>query len=201
MSGNFGSISAKGMGTRQVRVITLQRRLGIIASADSEAKSRRAFYPVVTTGSSFLMQIAFTSWEERERFNDWMLRYMRSVVNGTAASGVMTVRVPQRDFEKTAIPESDLEFGEGVTDVGYTLDLSFIGASDPVDLNLGQRMAGISYFKGPKGMQESRYFYPGGKQVKGAEQLDGTTFDPEASGGEPFDQQVDQPLTNLPEGI
>lgn len=199
-SGLNGSISAAGYGTRKVRILTLQRRLGIISTADSEAKSRRAFYPIVTTGSSFTMSVGFISYEERERFNEWMSRFLRDTVNDIARSGVMTVRMPSRDLLRTCVLESDLNYGEGLTDMMYTLTMDFIGASDPVDLDLGTRMAGISYFRGPRGNQASRYFYPAGRQVAGAEQLDGTTYDSRSSGSD-FDQEVNQPITHLPEGI
>jgi hypothetical protein len=176
-----GTISGKGIGTRRIRVVQLDMWLGIIATS-GEARKSRAFYPVVTTGSSFVMGVAFVSYEEREAFSVWLEGYARSLANNKAKSGVMTIRVPYYDFTRVAVWEGEMEHGEAVTDVGYVLSMPFIGATDPVNLDLGSRMAGISYFKGPKGDQESQYFYPAGRQIRGAESLDGTLFDPVPSG-------------------
>lgn len=196
--GHSGRISSRGIGGRRIRVVALDFGLGIIATSDGEARSRRAFYPVVTTGSSFTMTVAFISYEEREQFNQWMKDYMHSVARGTAKSGIMTIRVPARDFVRTAVPETDLAFGEGLTDIGYLTSIGFIGASDPVNMNLSKKMAGISYFKPPRGDQESSYFYPAGRQVRGAESLDGTIFDPDPTGsgfapGDPGDDYSADP--------
>lgn len=170
-------ISARGAGSRRIRVISLDFGLGIIASSDNEARNRRAFYPVVTTGSSFTMTLGFVSWGERERFNTWMHAFMEGVANGGSKYGTMTVRAPSHDFTRVAVPETDIEYGEGVKDVAYTMAVGFIGATDPVNLTLSQRMSGVSFFQGPKSDQESRYFYPQGRQIAGAESLDGTIFD------------------------
>lgn len=180
--GHSGRISSRGVGGRDIRVTALDFGLGIIASSDSEARSRRAFYPVVTTGSSFSMTIVFISYEERGRFTRWMKDYMTSVAMGTATSGIMTIRVPSKNFVRTAVPETEIPFGEGVTDIGYEVTIGFKGASDPVNMNLSKKMAGISYFKGPTDDAESRYFYPAGRQVKGAEALDGSLFDADPTG-------------------
>lgn len=209
-----GTISTVGMGTRKIRCKSLHFGLGIITTADGEARTRRSFYPVVTTGSSFTMKVEFISYEENQQFIEWITRFMRRVAAGTARSGVLTVRVPNRDFIRICSLSGldqyggQIDFGEGVTDMVYEQTLAFIGASDPVNVNLGARQAGISYFKGPK-RGESRYFYPAGEQLKGAEQLDGTAFDAQTSGGdynpgveEPYGPSGESPLDpNIPEGM
>lgn len=179
-----GTISARGYGTRRIRVTKLDFGLGIIASSDNEARNRRAFYPIVTTGSSFTMTLGFISWEERERFHEWMNTFMADLSSGRAKYGTQTIRCPARKFTRVAVPESEIEYGEGVTDVGYESAIGFCGASDPVDINLGSRQAGASYFKGPRKSEESRFFYPLGRQVAGAESLEGAIFDPDPVGTE-----------------
>lgn len=171
----------------------LQFGLGIIANTGAQAKTRRSFYSVVTTGSSFTIRVGFVSYEERGRFNQWMRQFMEDMVDGQAESGFMTIQVPKRKFFRTAVPNNDLVYGEAVGDLGYTLDLSYVGASDPIDSNLTTRQAGLSYFRGPQGDDsESRYFYPAGRQVSGAESLDGTIFDPGKKSGGRFVQAVEE---------
>jgi hypothetical protein len=183
--GDFGhnaTISTRGFGSRQVRAMTVDFGLAIVASSDNEGRSRRAFYPKVTSGSSFTLGLGFISWGEREAFNRWMSRFMEAVSTGAARHGSMTVRVPSRNFVRVAVPEGPLEFGEGVGDMTYRTNVSFVGASDPVNVALGARMAGVSYFKGPGKHQVSRFFYPAGRQIGGSESLEGTLFDTSPSG-------------------
>jgi len=183
-----------------VSVAAMMFGLGIIATSNDEARDRRGFYSIVTVGSSFTMGVGYTSWEEREAFNQWMRNFMESVASGTAKSGFMTISCPARNFYRTGVPDNDIVYGKGVRDVGYVTDLSFVGASNPLDLSLKQKMAGISYFKMPKKADAAaRYFYPAGRQVSGAEVLDGTIFDPsQTAGGSDFDWE-DKPEENLPE--
>lgn len=171
-----GHIGSVGVGKRRIRVTKLDQKVSIIASED-EAKRRRAFYPKIVTSSGFTMEIVFLSYEERASFTRWLSNYMDSVVSDTAESGVMTVSVPKYEFVRTCIPETELEYGEGTTDLAYTLTMGFVGASDPVSLDLGGRMSGVSFFQMPKNNLTSKFFYPSGRQVKGAESLDGTMFD------------------------
>lgn len=185
--GGFGynaKISAPGFGSRRVRCDEIRWGIGIIASSDNEARSRRAFYSIVTVGSSYTATFAFRDWEEREAFTQWVSRFIRQVSSGRAEGGYMTFQCPSRNFYRTAVPDDVIEFGEGVNDMTYRVAMSFVGARDPLDLNLGKKMAGVSYFDGPKKNATSRYFYPAGRQVAGAESLDGTIFDPlDVSGG------------------
>lgn len=187
--GDYGfnaQISAPGFGSRRVRATKLEFGLGIISTSDAEARERRAYYSIVTTGSSFTIEMGFVSVEERDQFSRWMKRFMVAVSRGDAKSGFQTIQVPSKKFTRVAVPEGDLAYGDGVKDVAYTVRMSYMGASDPLDLNLSQKMAGVSYFKGPKHDAESRYFYPAGRQVSGAESLDGTIFDPSRTPGSTY---------------
>lgn len=171
-----GQISGPSSGTRKIRVMRIGYSLDIISSADSEGRSRRAFYPVTTEGSSFMVSIGFVSWEERESFNQWMNRFMTSVSEGTAKNGVVTVRCPSRNFIRTGVPQGPLVYGEGVRDLAYYTDLNFSGAYDPTDPNLSAKRQGASFFEQAANNAVSQYFYPAGVQVKGAEATDSTLF-------------------------
>lgn len=171
-----GQISGPSAGLKKVRIDQIINGLDIIASADSEARSRRAFYPITTDGSSFSLVLSFISWEEREDFNRWMNRFMVAVSEGTAKNGIVTVRCPNRNFIRTGVPEGDLSYGEGVTDVGYKVNLSFVGAVDPTNADLTAKQQGASYYKGGANSAISKFFYPSGQQIKGAEAASDTTF-------------------------
>lgn len=181
--GYNGFLGSPGLGRRQIRVLEFTRKVSIIAGGEGEARNRRGFFAQMVTSSGFTMVVAFASYEERGQFNRWLGRYMESVVAGTAANGYMTVAIPYYDFVQICVPETDLDFGEGYKDGLYTTTLGFVGASDPIDLDLSARMAGVSYFQMPTDNVTSKYFYPAGRQVSGAESLDGTIFDQTALPG------------------
>lgn len=169
-------IGSPGLGRRRIRVLDFTRKVSVI-SGESEAKNRRGFFAQMVTSSGFSITLAFVSYGERGQFNRWLSNYMQAVVDGTAANGYMTVAIPHYDFVQTCVPETDLDFGEGYKDGLYTTQIGFVGASDPINLDLGARMAGVSYFQMPTDNVTSKYFYPSGRQVSGAESLDGTIFD------------------------
>lgn len=176
--------------------MTIDFGLDIIASADSEARSRRAFYPVVTDGSRFTISVGFTSWTEREGFNKWLANFMRSVSEGSAKHGTMTVRCPNRNFVRVGVPQGPVVYGEGIRDVAYTTDLAFVGATDPVDITVASKL--VSALQ-PKSLNASnRFFYPTGQQIKGAESLEGTLFDPTPTGTDPTTPSLPSPTPYNP---
>lgn len=185
-SGFNGTISARGHGTRRLRVMGLEFGLNIIATSDNQARTRRAFYPLITTGSSFTMTVGFVSWEEREGFNRWMSNFMDDVSSGTARYGTQTVVVPSRDFQRVAVPESEIEYGEGVGDMLYLSSVKFIGASDPLNTDLTMKQMGTAYYTKPRGSSEAQFFHPLGTQVAGAESLGETIFDTTPFGPDPL---------------
>jgi hypothetical protein len=178
--GDYGHncyIGSPGYGRRKVRVLEFERDVAIISTSENEGRRRRNYFAAMVTQSGFEITVGFVSYEERGRFNRWLSGYMEAVVDGTAPNGYVTVAIPYYDFAQTCVPESDLDYGEGYKDGLYTTRMKFKGASDPLDLDLSARMAGISYFQMPTDNVTSKYFYPAGRQVSGAESLEGTIFD------------------------
>jgi hypothetical protein len=159
------------------RVVSIAPSVKIIAS-DESAGRRRAFYPFVTSGSSFEMAVVHAGWSEREAFNRWVRGYMTRIADNARIGGVVLVEVPARRFSRTAIPEGVLNYGEDVATPTYTSALSFVGASDAVSAIGQSSVGGDSYVQTPRqDYKTSRYFYPSGSQVSGAASLEGTIFD------------------------
>lgn len=169
-------LSTKNFGKRGVRIVSITYGIDIIGT-EAEAAERTAYYPVAYDGSSFGISLAFMDWEEREKFSEWMRAYMEKVLSGHGFYASMTVNCPARDFVRVGIPQDQLEYGEGLTDVGYTVTLNFLGVTDPTDPNSSVLNSGVSYFKWPKKDTTTKYFYPASKQLAGAASLDGTIFD------------------------
>ena len=172
-----GVFSTKNFGSYKVRIDQIQYGLDIIAS-QGESGVRQAFYPVAYDGSSWSMVLLFTDYADREKFNDWLRTYMEKVVQGHGFYASMTVNCPVRNFTRVGIPQDQIDYGEGITDVGYKVSLNFLGVTDPTDPNKSVLNSGISYFQWPKKDKTTRYFYPASKQLAGAADLAGTIFDP-----------------------
>lgn len=163
-------------GAYRVRAIRLDLGFDVV-SGSAEGKRRKVFYPGTTTTSAFTMQVAFPSWESREKFNKWLAGFMNKTIAGRGFKAAMRVEVPSRDFARNAVPLGPIQYGEGLTDVGYTCDLNFVGATNPLDINFDSKRS-RSYFAPPAaGGATSKFFYPSGVQVSGAESLDGALFD------------------------
>ncbi len=180
-SGYNGLITTDTAGTYKVRVEEISQPATII-SKEGKGRSRRVYYPIVTSTSSFDLSIVFPSWAAREKFNIWMSRFMEKTVNGRGFKAAVQVDVPSRDFSRTGIPTGPLSYGEGLTDVAYPLTVEFTGASDPLEISLEEKRA-RSYFVPPKkGRSTSTYFYPAGRQLSGAGALDENIYDNEFVG-------------------
>lgn len=175
--GTNGIIRTEVAGSYRVKVVRLGHGLGIIANSGQAAR-RKVFYPVVTTSSSFGMTVAFSSWEERERFNNWMEGFIDKILNGRGFKAAMFVEVPSYRFTRVAVPEGPILYGEGLTDVGYETNISFVGATDPVDPTKGPKAADLAYFRLPRrGSEVAKHFYPAADQLSGQSGLEGALFD------------------------
>lgn len=149
-----------------------------INAAEGEASMRRVFYPQVITSSSFTAVLIFRSWRDRDQFDIWLSGFMTKVATGKGFQGSMKFDVPDLGFTRVAVPTGTIERGEGLTDVGYSMTLKFIGATDPTHPMVGSKKTGISYFRLPTRQKEvAKYFYPAGQQVRGAATFEGSLFD------------------------
>lgn len=170
------TFATKNFGSRSVMISEISYGIDIIAT-EGEASQRTAFYPLAYDGSSFSVTLIFATWEDREAFSSWLRAYMEKVLTGHGFYASMTINCPVRDFVRVGIPQDQLEYGEGLTDVGYTVSLNFLGVTDPTDPNSSTLNSGVAYFKWPKKDKTTKYFYPSGQQLSGAASLEGTIFD------------------------
>jgi hypothetical protein len=171
-------LTVGGYGVFLCRTLRLTFSLNILSN-EGEAATRRAFYPWVTSGSSFDMAVIHKTWEEREVFNAWVKGYMDRVAANQRISGSMKIEVPARRFHRVGVCQGSLAFGDkwDAPNATRLTTLSFVGASEPISVAQGDT-AGTSYYKAPKVEAAlGQHFYPSGRQVSGAESLEGTLFD------------------------
>lgn len=171
-------MSVSGYGSIYCRTVSITPALKIISS-DQKAHRHRAFYPFITSGSSFSMTLVHASHAERETFNRWITTYLNKVLANESIGGTVLVEVPSRLFSRVAVPEEVVaNYGETVGDISYQTDLTFKGAKEPLSAIGKDNVGGDSYIKAARnGNATSRYFYPTGTQVAGAAKADGVMFD------------------------
>lgn len=174
----FNSIlKVSGYGGRYIRATAISYGIEIRSSVDQEAANRRAFYPITTNESEFTVTIGHIDWAERERFNIWMSTYMHAVADNRQVQGYMFVHCPTRGFARIAVPKGTLNYGEALKDMAYSTTITFVGASDPLDLEQGVRHAGASFLQPLDDGSIETFFYPTGDQLFGDAKVDGALFD------------------------
>lgn len=103
-----------------------------VASSESEARREKAFYSKRATSGLWFVETIFTSYEEFTAFQFWLLTYYNRITDPKMAPlSPMKVSVPSRKFEKLGYPVAELQFGDYVNRVTYTMTLNFVSASDP----------------------------------------------------------------------
>lgn len=169
MKGDYGfngSISGSGIGTRRVRISKINQSTEITTSTSEQSRNRRAYYPVRVIDSDFSVDVDFIGYNEAENFRQWLSNFYHAIADNSAKSAFLTIRCPNRKFFRYAVPTGEIAFGEGVTDTKVTLTISFTGAPDPANLNLGAKRAGVSFFRNSSDADVAT-FYPQGNQVAG----------------------------------
>lgn len=177
-------LTARGYGSRLLRCERVGYPLEVGVAEDRAANSR-SLYPLNRTSATFLISAVFQTWEEREAFNRWARQYMLKVATNQPISGYLYVEVPARRFARYGVLAGPLLYGEAVGDKAYHVDLTFVGAQDPVGDSR------TSYYQpAAKDRNDAPSFYPSGTQKAGAESLAGTLYDPKPAATVPG---VDEP--------
>lgn len=184
MAGENALISIKNYGERRVVVTRVVHGMSVFAhnqEPEAESRTRKAFLTYKRSSGSFDMTTVFTSSQRREVFCDWLRGYMVRISNPNAMTVPVRVIVPSREFDKTAMLEGDLVYGDRVGDIIYPLELSFMGASSPInrfDDSLRSKFS-LPVSEDPA----LTYLYPAGSQLRAGQSPD----DPVS----PFDENPD----------
>lgn len=156
------SLVASGYGTRSVYCRAFGHGVEIV-SDESEAKDRRAFYVSRTTTGSFLLLLEFPTQAEYDDVGAWLRGYIERLSSGQISP--MRVIVPDRRFDRVAIPRTGVTFGAQSGRIVHTMALTFVTTADP----LSHFSALIARYELPHGDQYNvSRFHPAGVQVGGA---------------------------------
>lgn len=125
-----------------VNATRIQHGVTILA-VEASARHHRTFLPWKQTSGSCQITIKHSSKTDYVQFNEWMKVYAESISSPDGAYGAMRVYIPVIKFDRMCIPSGGIKFGRTFSDFVWTQTISFMGASDPIDLT--DVSAGISY--------------------------------------------------------
>lgn len=196
MAGENCLLSIEGYGERRVKAIRVSHGISIINFGNDESKSRRGkhFLTYRRTSGSFDLRLIFSTYDEYADLMDWLKRYVIRNQSQHRAPKPVRVIIPARNFDKIGTLEGGLTFGDKALGVTYSVDLKFMGSSDPLDLKDDKI---LSIFELPKDTSDPAlpYLYPAGSQLTGVEVGDDVgdfdqeyIFPGEFGGGGGFDE-------------
>ena len=140
-------------------------------SAQSAARTQRAYYPHRTAMQQFTVQALLKDWNERRDFTNWLASYAEYALNPDTPQQFfpfMTVAIPLRNFLEYGVPLQGYQWGAHTGMMTFYTNLVFEAATSP---GQGTRHPAISSvinawtaFTSDVAIQ---YFYPFGIQLAG----------------------------------
>jgi hypothetical protein len=166
----------------RLRCVGIAHGLQQIAT-EGHARTTRAYYPHRRTQAQFMLTFALMGrrqvhdHSEKERFNAWLRDYMSYLLDADDLASVATfprmdISIPVRNFKRQGIPIASVKYGEHVGSMLWLQTIVFETTLEPLDANFA-----ISSFNanGTDKDKNSRFFYPGSKQLSGSQKPD--TYD------------------------
>lgn len=151
---------------------------------ESQARSRRAYYPHQVSSMPFSIVPIIKGYVERVQFSNFLSDYVQRVQDPSLpVSKFPTMKVVSsaRNFIRWGVPVTGIEWGDHVGSMVWTPRVIF---ETHVDQSLGDTPGGYqwaSYFKLDSSAVERspqiKYFYPSGVQLSGSEVPDAESFD------------------------
>ena len=147
------TLSAPSYGSHRAKVTTYGDGWTIV-SEEASSRARRAFYPIRVIDSAWYIEVMFSSVQERDAFNIWLLGYIRQMVNPyrlSSRQSPMTVSIPSQRIVRTGIPTSPVDFSDSYERATHQSLVQFTLVNDP---NLSG--VGASKYVASRGQQGSR---------------------------------------------
>lgn len=151
---------------------------------ESQARTRRAYYPHEVSSVPFLVVPIIVGYKERVRFSNYLNDYVSRIEDPSiSVNAFPTIRVscPTRNFLRWGVPISGIEWGNHVGSMLWTPQVVF---ETHVDQSLGDtpgtNRSGSRFVLDKASLDASpqiKYFYPAGVQLSGNQVPDAESFD------------------------
>lgn len=155
-----------------------------LVSDESQARTRRAFYPRQVTAIPFSLTVILNGYKERTQFSNYLNDYISRLMDPSLSVSnfpTMLVQIANRKFLRYGVPMSGIEYGDHIGSMMWTPTVTFETHVDP---SLGESTGDykwISYFQLDKSATDNapeiKYFYPNGVQLSGSQVPDASAYD------------------------
>lgn len=139
-------------------------------SAESVARTTRAYYPHRTAEQEFSVQILLKDWDERRHFTEWMATYATYALDPDLVQYPfpwMTVDIPVRQFHKLGVPLQGYQWGAHTGQMMFSPQVIFETATSPWQKSIPQVSSVINKWEAFQSDAAIQYFYPVGTQLSG----------------------------------
>jgi hypothetical protein len=143
-------------------------------SAESAARTQRAYYPHRSAMQQFTVQALLKDWDERTDFTNWLSSYAAYALNPDTTQQYfpfMTVSVPLRNFLQYGVPLQGYEWGAHTGMMMFATDIVFEAATSPGQSpNAPAVSSVINQWTAFSSDEAIEYFYPFGIQLAANQQ-------------------------------
>ena len=155
---------------------TYRVRAGMLAhgvqmiSAESVARTQRAYYPHRTAMQQFTVEVLLKDWAERTHFTRWLATYAEYAIDPNIIEAEfpwMTVSVPLREFLYHGVPLQGYEWGAHTGQMMFTPQIVFEAATSPGQKNRPNVSTVINKWAAFSQDKAIKFFYPIGAQLAG----------------------------------
>jgi hypothetical protein len=168
-----GNLSYLANGRRYeflVRVGQLDHGSRMVAD-EATSRTRRAYYPHRLSAAPFTLTVILKGYNERVLFSNYLNDYVSRALDPSSGGPFpqMTVMVPVRNFLRTGVPLTGIEWGTKVGAIVWQPKVKF---ETTYDKSIGDATnPGRSQFvlnaTATRKAPELKYFYPSGVQLSG----------------------------------
>lgn len=174
---------ADGAGTQRgfrVRVETVVHAL-VQVFAESAGRNRRVMYPHRMSSGQFTLVLLLNGQPERQALSSYLARYDALLLDpGATAPSPVSVSVPSRNFSRSGIPLTGIEWGARVGQVLFRPQVTFETAVEPLDADPDPPVSVVPSVAAV-GDGAVQYFYPFSTQLAGDQAPAGSVLIPGVS--------------------
>jgi len=137
---------------------------------ESQGRTQRAMYPKKRVPSRFIVTAILVGYVEHTDFSNWLSAYSLFALHPDRGGAYpeMTVSVPSRNFTRTGVPITGMEWGDHVGSMVWNRAVTFETVREPWDAKKPRSSAFYDPVESNAGL-ENQYFYPLGTQLSGNE--------------------------------
>lgn len=149
--------------------------------AESSGRNRRVMYPHRMSSGQFTLVLILSGQQERQALSSYLAGFAALLLSpGATAPSPMSVDVPSRNFSRSGIPLTGVEWGDHLGQVVFKPQVTFETAVEPLDADPDPP---VSVVPSVAAVSDGavQYFYPFSTQLAGDQAPAGSVLIPGVS--------------------